>query len=114
MLWTQLSARLEPALTSRGDGPPLTMVVLRAVDTIDHAEAAFYREAEFGALADNAAAGLIVLAFAALDGEELILFSAEPVERVEQLIAELPFVAAGLVRPEIGQVRALRLAAPER
>lgn len=112
MLWTQLRARFEPALTS-GDGPPLTMVVLRAVDSIDPAEAEFYRDTEFSALADGAAAGLVILGFAAIDSDELILFSAESAERVEQLVADLPFVAAGLVRPEISQVRALRLAGPE-
>lgn len=113
MLWTQLGARLEPDLTSPGGGPRLTMVVLRATDPVDHAEAAFYRDTEFGALADGAAAGLIVLAFAAVDTDELILFSAEPVERVARLVAELPFVAAGLARPKISQVRVLRLAEPE-
>ncbi len=109
MLWTQLRAGLGSDSASPDEASRLTMVVLRATGVIDSVEAAFYQEAELGALVDGAAAGLIVLAFIATSRDELILFSAEPVERVEMLVAQLPFVAAGLVRSEVSEVCTLRL-----
>lgn len=111
MLWTLPLAECGTQPAPSDGGARLTMVVLRAARSVDETEAAFYRDAEREALADGAAAGLIVLAFAATDRDELILFSSEPVAQIELLVARLPFVVAGLVRPEVSEVHAMRFAA---
>jgi hypothetical protein len=112
MPWRHLSTWFAERQDRPATAPmPLTMVTLRATAPADPMAMAFHAEAEFDALVAWALAGRFVLAFAALDRDELILLCAEPKAAVEAHVSTLPFVAAGLASADLRPVVPLRLTA---
>ena len=110
MPWRHLSTWFAERQDTPAEAPmQLTMVTLRATEPADPIAIAFHAEAEFAALVEWALAGRFVLAFAALDRDELTLLCAQPKAVVEAQVSGLPFVAAGLASVDLRAIIPLRL-----
>lgn len=109
MPWKLLSswydARHRPALCTP---MPLTLVTLRGLGGSSAEEVAFYADAEFEALVGWAASGRFVMAFAALDRDELTLLCPDSPDAVLMRVNDLPLVAAGLATADVRIVASLR------
>jgi len=90
---------------------PLTLVTLTGCERSSPDEVAFYADAEFDALVEWAVSGRLVLAFAALERNEITLICTESVDVIRASTAKLPFVAAGLAHADIRLVASMRLTA---
>ncbi len=105
MPWKRLHSWFAKTDCGYGTGPvPLTLVTLRRANGARADEAAFYAEAEFQALADWTRRGRIVLMFAGVDRDELILLCADGLETMQDSVADLPFVAANLALADVREV----------
>lgn len=112
MPWKQLQSWFSSAGRASVEPPmPLTLVTLTGCDPSSPDEVAFYADAEFDALVEWAVSGRLVLAFAALERNEITLICTEPVDVIRESTARLPFVAAGLARADIRLVASMRLTA---
>lgn len=110
MPWKMLSSWLATAQRSPDRMPmPFTLVTLRGRDAVSAEEVAFYADAEFTTLMSWAASGRFVMAFAALERDELTLVCTGCADVVRGQVAELPLVAAGLASADVRAVDSLHL-----
>ncbi|OYY90619.1 MAG: hypothetical protein B7Y45_06635 [Sphingomonas sp. 28-66-16] len=110
MAWKQLSSWFVKERKPLPERPmPLTMVTLRGIEGANADEIAFYAEAELDALVGWAQSGRLVLAFAAVERDEINLMCSDPIDQMRRCIDELPLVAAGLVEVDMRVVLSLRL-----
>lgn len=90
---------------------PLTLITLLGRPHVSREEFAFYAAAEHAALSDWAEAGWLVLAFPALDRDEMTLVCTEPLAEMRERVCTLPLVAADLVTADLRTVVSIRLTA---
>ena len=110
MPWKLLSSlTASPRSSPSSTESALTLVTLRGLEGTSPDEIAFYADAEFDALSAWAISGKFIIAFTAIDRDELTLLCAESVETMENRVRDLPLVAAGLARADIRTVASLRL-----
>ena len=113
MPWKLLSAWFAEQHDARlAATPALTLVTLRLATSATADGIAFYRQAEFGTLMKWANEGRFVLAFTALDRDELTLLFTEDVVAVRSVVSELPLLDAGLAEADVRSVATLRLTSP--
>ena len=112
MPWKRLSDRFAVGHPPAGPTAALTLVTLSGVDAAAREEIAFYADAEFDMLVSWAQAGRIVLAFAAIERDELTLLCTENLPVMQAAVGELPLVAAGLAIADLRYVIPLRISAP--
>lgn len=91
---------------------PLTLVTLLGRPGVSREEYAFYAEAEREMLVDWADAGWLVLAFPALERDEMTLVCTEPLSEMRERVRTLPLVAADLVTADLRSVVSTRLTSP--
>lgn len=110
MPWKHLQSWFTSRARPQIDPPmPLTLVTLTSCASARADEVAFYTQAEFNALVEWAMRGRLVLAFAAVERDELTLICTDPIEEMRASIAELPLVAAGLATADVRLVMSMRL-----
>lgn len=115
MPWKQLSSWSAASRRSTDEAPtPLTLVTLSGTVGASADEVAFYADAELAALMAWAASGRFVMAFVALEREELTLVCPASVEATIKQISELPLIAAGLATADVRLISSLRLNARDR
>ena len=88
---------------------PLTLVTLLGRPGVSREEYAFYAEAERAVLTHWAEAGWLVLAFPALERDEMTLICTEPLAAMRERIWTLPLVSAELVDAKLHTVMSMRL-----
>lgn len=89
---------------------PLTMITLTGRADVPADEYRFYARAEREMLTDWANAGWLVLAFPALDRDEMTLICTEPLAEMRERVTMLPLVAAKLVTADLRRVVSMRFA----
>lgn len=113
MPWNRLASWYSNWRRGQRETPmPLSLVTLRGLPGLSGDEVAFHTAAEFEALTEWAKNGRFVMAFVALERDELTLLCTETPAEMEAHVSILPLVAAGLAVADIRLVSMLRLTNP--
>lgn len=110
MPWKKLSSWYASVPKSGFDySMALTLVTLIGCKDAPVDEIDFYADAEFDALVKWAETGRFVMAFAALERDELTLVCTDSADTMRARVSDLPLISAGLAIADIRQVASLRL-----